>query len=80
MKPVVGVIGLGAMGSGMAASLRRAGFTVCVFDLRPGVAEAFARHGGTACASAAELAERCEVVVSVVVRSSTAVMSPPGFG
>ena len=56
MKPVVGVIGLGAMGQGMALSLRRNGFPLRVFDLRPGVAEAFARDGGTACASAAELA------------------------
>jgi len=70
MKPVVGVIGLGAMGQGMARSLRRAGFQVRVFDLRPGVAEGFARDGGTACGSAAELAQGCEVVVSVVVNAA----------
>ena len=67
---VIGVIGLGAMGSGMAASLRRAGFDVHVFDLRPGVAEAFAREGGTACTSAAELARASDVVVSVVVNAA----------
>ena len=67
---VIGVIGLGAMGSGMAASLRRAGFDVQVFDLRPGVAEAFAREGGTACTSAAELARASDVVVSVVVNAA----------
>ncbi|HRI92623.1 MAG TPA: NAD(P)-binding domain-containing protein, partial [Accumulibacter sp.] len=33
----VGVIGLGAMGMGVAQSLLRAGFTVHVFDLRPEV-------------------------------------------
>ena len=38
----VGVIGLGAMGSGMAQSLRRAGHTVHVFDVRREVAAAFA--------------------------------------
>ena len=63
----VGLIGLGAMGAGMAASLRRAGWNVHVHDVRPGAAEAFAREGGTACATAAELAAACEVVVSVVV-------------
>jgi len=63
----IGLIGLGAMGAGMAASLRRAGWSVHVHDVRPGVAEAFAREGGTACATAAELAAACEVVVSVVV-------------
>lgn len=66
-RPRVGVIGLGAMGGGMAASLRRAGLHVHVCDVRPGVAEAFAREGGTACASVAELAAACDVVVSVVV-------------
>ncbi|MEN9416762.1 MAG: hypothetical protein RI988_382 [Pseudomonadota bacterium] len=66
-RPHVGLIGLGAMGGGMAASLRRAGHGVHVCDVRPGVAEAFAREGGTACASVAELAAACDVVVSVVV-------------
>ena len=66
----VGVIGLGAMGGGMARSLRRAGFGVHVFDLRPEAAQAFAAEGGTACASAAELASRCEVVISVVVNAA----------
>jgi 3-hydroxyisobutyrate dehydrogenase len=67
MKFNVGVIGLGAMGSGMAQSLRRAGFPLQVFDVRAGASTAFARDGGTACASAALLAQACDVVVSVVV-------------
>jgi len=70
MKPVVGVIGLGAMGLGMAQSLRRNGFAPRVFDLRPGVAGSFALDGGSACTSAAELARDCEVVVSVVVNAA----------
>ena len=65
----VGLIGLGAMGSGMAQSLRRAGHTVHVFDVRREVAEAFARDGGVACASPAELGTHCDVVVSVVVNA-----------
>ena len=67
MKPAVGVIGLGAMGSGMAGSLRRAGFDLRVFDVLAAAAADFARGGGLACASAAELAAACDVVVSVVV-------------
>ncbi len=63
----VGVVGLGAMGSGMAGSLRRAGADVHVCDAREGVAAAFAKNGGTACASVADLATRSDVVVSVVV-------------
>jgi L-threonate 2-dehydrogenase len=67
---LVGLVGLGAMGQGMAQSLRRGGFAPQVFDIRPGVAEAFAREGGTACASAAQLAAACSVVVSVVVNAA----------
>jgi 3-hydroxyisobutyrate dehydrogenase len=67
--PQIGLIGLGAMGAGMAASLRRAGFAPHVFDIRPGVAQAFVKDGGTACASVAELAAACDVVVSVVVNA-----------
>ncbi|WP_342768992.1 L-threonate dehydrogenase [Hydrogenophaga borbori] len=66
----VGVVGLGAMGLGMATSLRRAGFAPRVFDLRTDVAQAFARDGGQACASLAELGAGSEVVVSVVVNAA----------
>ena len=66
----IGVIGLGAMGAGMAGSLRRAGCDVHVCDVREGVAAAFAASGGTACATPAELAARCDVVVSVVVNAA----------
>ena len=67
---VVGVIGLGAMGNGMAQSLRRAGHAPYVFDVRSEVAAAFAKDGGTACASPAELGAQCDVVVCVVVNSA----------
>lgn len=66
----IGVIGLGAMGAGMAGSLRRAGFDVHVFDVRPEAMTAFTRDGGTACASPAALGAACEVVVSVVVNAA----------
>ena len=66
----VGLIGLGAMGSGMAQSLRRAGHTVHVFDVRREAAEAFTKDGGVACASVAELGAACDVVISVVVNAA----------
>ena len=66
----VGLIGLGAMGSGMAASLRRYGCMVHVFDVRAQAARAFASEGGVACASPAELAAQCTVIVSVVVNAA----------
>ncbi len=65
----VGLIGLGAMGSGMAQSLRRAGYEVHVFDVREAVAQAFAQDGGVACGSPAEVAAKCQVIVSVVVNA-----------
>lgn len=66
----VGLIGLGAMGAGMAASLRRAGHQVHVFDVRPAVVEQFVREGGQACASLAELGAACDVIFSVVVNAA----------
>jgi L-threonate 2-dehydrogenase len=66
----VGLIGLGAMGLGMAQSLRRAGHRVHVFDVRTEAARAFATEGGVACASPAEVAAQCDVVVSVVVNAA----------
>jgi L-threonate 2-dehydrogenase len=64
------LIGLGAMGMGMAMSLRRAGYSVHVFDLRREVAESFAAEGGVAYDSPADVAAACEVVVSVVVNAA----------
>ena len=65
-----GLIGLGAMGSGMAASLRRAGHKVHVYDVRAEVAQAFAQAGGVACDSLAQLGAACDVVISVVVNAA----------
>ena len=66
----VGVIGIGAMGMGVAKTLLRAGFSVRVRDIRP-EADAEARAAGAiVCASAAELAAGSAVVISVVVDSA----------
>ena len=66
----VGLIGLGAMGTGMATSLRRAGHSVHVYDVRAEVAQAFAHAGGVACDSLAQLGAACDVVISVVVNAA----------
>jgi 3-hydroxyisobutyrate dehydrogenase len=65
----IGVIGLGAMGSGMASSLRRAGHQVSVCDVRYEAAENFAKDGGTACKTPADLAKHVDIIVSVVVNA-----------
>jgi len=69
MSQQVGLIGLGAMGMGMAKSLRRGGYNVHVCDVRREAADAFAKDGGVACSSPAEVAAACEVVFSVVVNA-----------
>jgi L-threonate 2-dehydrogenase len=66
----IGLIGLGAMGMGMATSLQRAGYSVHVFDVRREVAETFVAEGGVACDSPAEVAAACVVVISVVVNAA----------
>lgn len=65
--PVVGIVGVGAMGMGVAHALLRAGCTVHVRDLRP-EAEAQARAlGALVAATPAALAAQCEVVITLVV-------------
>jgi putative dehydrogenase len=70
MSRNVGVIGLGAMGLGVARSLLRAGFRVHACDLRSAVLESFAADGGVACANPSELGAQCEVVITLVVNAA----------
>ena len=65
-----GLIGLGAMGAGIAATLRERGYEMHVCDARPGAAVRFAEAGGVAWATPAQVAHRCEVVISVVVNAA----------
>jgi len=64
-----GLIGLGAMGAGIAATLRDQGYEMHVCDVRPGAAVLFAEAGGVAWATPAQVAAKCEVLVSVVVNA-----------
>ena len=64
----VGFLGLGIMGSRMAASLRREGFDVTAWTHTPGKAQTWAQeHGATAVATPAEVGAASDVVVSMVV-------------
>jgi 3-hydroxyisobutyrate dehydrogenase-like beta-hydroxyacid dehydrogenase len=64
----IGWIGLGIMGSRQAANLRRAGHELTVWNRTHPTAEAWAaEHGATVAASPAEVAERCDIVFSMVV-------------
>jgi 3-hydroxyisobutyrate dehydrogenase-like beta-hydroxyacid dehydrogenase len=67
----VGFIGLGIMGSRQAASLRRDGFELTVFNRTRERAEAWAaEHGGHVAASPSEVGERSDVVITMVVDGS----------
>jgi 3-hydroxyisobutyrate dehydrogenase-like beta-hydroxyacid dehydrogenase len=64
----VGFIGLGIMGSRMAANLRRAGYEVTVFNRTREKADAFAaEHGGTVAETPRALAERSDLIITMVV-------------
>jgi 3-hydroxyisobutyrate dehydrogenase-like beta-hydroxyacid dehydrogenase len=66
----VGFIGLGIMGSRMAANLRRAGFDLVAWNRTAERAERWAsEHGAEVVASPAEVGERCDRVITMVVDS-----------
>jgi 3-hydroxyisobutyrate dehydrogenase-like beta-hydroxyacid dehydrogenase len=68
--PRIGFIGLGIMGSRMAANVARAGFPLVVWNRTRETAERFAQAAGDAVAVAetpAALAAGCEIVVTMVV-------------
>ncbi|HEV3047174.1 MAG TPA: NAD(P)-dependent oxidoreductase [Solirubrobacteraceae bacterium] len=68
MPERIGFLGLGIMGSRMAANVARAGFELSVWTHTPGKAEGWAReHGASAFATPAQVAERSDVVLSMVV-------------
>jgi 3-hydroxyisobutyrate dehydrogenase-like beta-hydroxyacid dehydrogenase len=68
MSERVGFLGLGIMGSRMAARLRGAGFPLTVWTHTPGKAERWAaEHDAVAAESPAEVARASDVVVSMVV-------------
>ena len=66
-KLAVGVIGVGAMGMGVAKTLLRAGFPVRVRDIRDEAGREAAAAGAVVCASPAELARDSAVVITLVV-------------
>ncbi len=68
MAEAIGFIGLGIMGSRQAASLRRAGFELTVYNRTRETAEAWAaEHGGHVAGNPREVAERSGIVITMVV-------------
>jgi len=64
----VGFIGLGIMGSLQAANLAKAGYELTVYNRTREKADAWAaEHGGTVVGSPKEVAERSDIVITMVV-------------
>src|SRR5258708_31822355 len=61
----VGFIGLGIMGKRMVANLIKGGHTLFLAS-RSGVPQALASAGGKACASAKEVAQKADVIITMV--------------
>ena len=69
MKPVIGFVGVGAMGSPMIGHLLDAGYRVQVFARRPGAAQPLADRGARLSASPAEAAKGARVFCTNVTRT-----------
>jgi 3-hydroxyisobutyrate dehydrogenase len=62
----VALLGLGTMGSGMAANLLKAGFPLTVYNRTPAKAEPFARQGARIAATPADAASGAHIVFSML--------------
>jgi len=69
-RPAVGVIGIGAMGMGVVASLLRAGFPTHARDIRPEAHRQAGSRGATCHPDAAALARACDIAIVLVVDSA----------
>ncbi|MBX6426006.1 MAG: NAD(P)-dependent oxidoreductase [Variibacter sp.] len=65
-KPLIGLIGVGMMGTMFAERLLAAGFDVLGYDIVPEKNERLRALGGRAAASGAEVARRCETIIVMV--------------
>jgi 3-hydroxyisobutyrate dehydrogenase len=81
-KAKVGVIGIGAMGMGVARNLLARGYAVRVRDIRAEAEAEAAGAGAVVCDSPAALARECDVVISLVVdqdETDAIVFGPDGL-
>lgn len=63
----MGFIGIGNMGSPMAASIVKAGFDLTVYDVNPEACEKFvAQHGGNVAKNLAELGRHADAVITML--------------
>ena len=66
MTDTVGFIGLGIMGRGMARNLLKAGFPLTVWNRTASRMDELVAEGATAAASPADLAAKCDIIITCV--------------
>ena len=79
---IVGFIGLGTMGRNAALNLKRAGFDMVVYDVRPEALAPLIAKGAKAGASPGDVLARCDVTVTMVFgpkEVEQVVRGPGGF-
>jgi len=64
--PIVGFIGLGIMGKPMARNLLKAGYSLLVHNRSRGVVDELGKEGAKAAASSKEVAERSEIIITML--------------
>jgi 3-hydroxyisobutyrate dehydrogenase len=70
MEPVIGFIGLGAMGTPMSQNLLNAGYSLVVYDLREKATEGLVQAGAHKASSPRDLAERSSVLITMLPSST----------
>ena len=69
MSQKLGYIGLGKMGLALSKSLLKNGYDVYGYDIDPKRLEMLKEIGGNPVSSAKELAETCDVVFSILLKT-----------
>lgn len=69
MKPVIGFIGIGAMGIHMSQNLLNAGYKLVVYDIREKAMEGLVKIGAEKASSPRDLAGRSSVVITMLPAS-----------
>ena len=62
----IGFVGLGHMGLPMAVNLVQAGHHVLGYDLKPSLREEFLKKGGKSCEHLSEVAQACDVIITML--------------
>ena len=69
MKPIIGFIGIGAMGVPMSLNLLKAGYSLLVYDINEKAVEAPVEAGAEKTSSPRDLASRASVVITMLPAS-----------